>query len=256
LTQVLTLQPLALESGPSPAPPPLFHHYKRIYLPLKYQHQLFVKVQAVLEDACYAFGRNNMGDLLKHKGWDSLECVELNIWAHIFASNQGKFESNKIASLGKSFSDLLNAVAQLRHTTVHRIRISARSVEQSLADAEQLAVLLNDTVCAQKVSRLRRETGSIVEELGRNKDLLKSKLADQLIDIASRRAELDRLEREAIEETLKEDADYQALAGVNLQQAMTVSDDLKQKGPMSKEETASDADADSDSSNEAPIDHE
>lgn len=139
---------------------------------------------------------------------------------------------------------------------MHRIRVSAKSVEQSSADAEQLAVLFDDNVCAQTVSRLRRETSSIVKKLGRNKDLLKSKLADQLKDIAYCRTELNRLEREAIEKMLKKNKDYQDLAEANLQKAMNVSKDLKQKEKTCENEIGSNADANSDSFNEARIDHE
>lgn len=180
----------------------------------------------------------------------------MNTWAHIFARNEGKFEPDKIASLEKPFPNLLKAIAQVRHTAVHRIRVSAKSVEQSMADAEQLALLLNDDTCAQTLSRLRHETSSIVEELSRNKDLLESKLADRLKDVASRRAELDRLEREAVEEMIKEDKDYQDTAGANLKEAIAIPGESILNGLSSENDIASDANADDDSFNEARLGHE
>ncbi|KAL5350944.1 hypothetical protein ACLOAV_004517 [Pseudogymnoascus australis] len=48
-----------------------------IYLPLNTQHRLQVKVQAILEDACYSFGLRVMESVFQKEGWDCPESVEL-----------------------------------------------------------------------------------------------------------------------------------------------------------------------------------
>ena len=168
--------------------------------------------------------------------------MELNIWARLFASHSDKFEPGKIAELGKPFRNLLDTIAKLRHTTVHRIRISSRTLEQFLFDAESLAVLLEDDTCAREVSRLRREAGTITDELGRNKDLLESRLMEQLKEITGRRAELDKLEQQAIKDMLKEDKEYQDFAGENLERAISKSE--LQTVAVSDEENVSEVEAD------------
>jgi hypothetical protein len=50
-----------------------------VYLPFRTQHQLLVKVQAVLEEACYTFGQKTIEDVLHKEGWDCPESVELNL---------------------------------------------------------------------------------------------------------------------------------------------------------------------------------
>lgn len=75
-----------------------------------------MKVQAILEEACYAFGHKMMGDILQKEGWDCPESVELNIWARVFRCNEDKFDAEKLLELGKPFPELLDSIAQLRHT--------------------------------------------------------------------------------------------------------------------------------------------
>ncbi|KAH6637488.1 hypothetical protein C7974DRAFT_142230 [Boeremia exigua] len=188
------------------------------YLPAKSQRRLLGKVQDMLEDACYKFGKRTMMQELRKNGWDSPDCVELNAWMGIFRFHETLFSSDKLAAVGKPFPDLRNSISQIRHAAVHRLRITAGRVETLLADAETLAVLLEDEACARQLSRLRRETHLVVEEFGRNKDLLELRFMDKRKEIAARRAELDRLERTAWTTALEEDKLYQIIAGSHLEE--------------------------------------
>ena len=109
-----------------------------VYLPLNTQHRLLVKVQAILEDPCYAFGHKMMRDILQKEGWDCPESVELNIWARVFRGNEDKFHADQLDELGKPIPEFLDSIAQLRHTAVHRVRVSANRVQQFMMDAESL----------------------------------------------------------------------------------------------------------------------
>lgn len=225
------------------------------YLPYPSQHRLFKKVQAILEDACYDFGRKTMGAVLDQRGWDSPECVELNVWCHAFRCNMHLFDPSRTELLGKPLPDFLGTTAQLRHTAVHRLRLSAKKVEELMVNAEGFATLLENDTCIHAVSRLRRETTLAFAELARNKDLLECRLTEQLKDIANRRAELDRLERQAIESMLKENKDYERLAGAALEDAMASLDNVAQSMTTS-EETCSDTDAEIEGSNEVRLGEE
>jgi hypothetical protein len=70
------------------------------------------------------------------------------------------------------------------------------------------------------LARLRRETQTSIGELKRNKDLLESRLDSKLKQISDQRIELDRLEQLAVEEMLKADREYHALAGNDLDEAI------------------------------------
>lgn len=198
------------------------HSLYPLYLPAKSQRRLLSKVQDILEDACYKFGKRTMTQELDKQGWDSPDCVELNVWMGMFKSRENLFDTGKIAALSKPFADLRSSIAQIRHTAVHRLQVTAGRVEILLADAETLAALLADEACARQLSRLRRETHSVVEEFGRNKDLLELRYMDKRKEIAARRAELDRIERATWETILEEDKLYQSFAGANLEEMINV----------------------------------
>lgn len=191
-----------------------------IYIPYQTQHQLLVKVQGLLEQACFQFGRQTLSATLESRGWDCAESAELNRWPQILLSNQEKFGKDELEALGKPFAEVLDSVTQLRHTAVHRLRVRANKLEAFLVDAEALTRLLGSEYLVLELTKLRRGLQLTIGELERNKDLLLSKLSKKLGDIAERRAELDKLEHLAVQEMLKEDKEYQKLAGANLDEVM------------------------------------
>ena len=213
-----------------------------VYLPFSAQHKLLLKVQAILEQACYAFAQARAPEILAKKGWDCAEAVELNQWTSVFQSHQALFAEDELSQLAGSFA----SVTQIRHTAVHRLRVSAKRIQQFMADAERLANVLGSSEAeAPTIARLRRETDATVEELKRNKDLLESRLADSLKKIAAKRAELDQLERTAMEDMLKEDKEYQQMAGNNLEDSIAASETVVQPSPAASENnTGSESDAD------------
>lgn len=180
------------------------------------------KVQDVLEHACFRFAEGAITPELHKQGWDSADCVELNCWMGVFRSRENLFDVEKVATLNKSFGELLSSISQIRHTAVHRLKTTAGRVESFLTDAETLAALLCDESCARQLARLRRETHSVVEEFGRNKDLLEVRYMEKCKEIAARRAELDRIEMAAWEAMLEEDKQYQIFAGMSLEEMFDV----------------------------------
>jgi len=125
--------------------------------------------------------------------------------------------------------------------------VSANRVQQFMIEAESLANILHNNICARMLSRLRREAQQVVDELGRNKDLLESILTEKLQEIDVRRRELDSLERRAVEEMLREDKEYQTLASANLEQAISAPETIQHSASTSEHETSSEADVNAES---------
>ena len=148
----------------------------RLYLPYQTQHRLLVKVQGILENACYEFRSRTIKQVMERERWGCPQAVELNTWVRILYSNQDRFQQADLEGLGKPFAELLDSLSHLRHTAVHRLRVSANGLEQFLVDAETLVQLLQDDNCAKRLTELRRDTQLTIGELKRNKDLLESKL--------------------------------------------------------------------------------
>ncbi|KAK9441500.1 ubiquinol-cytochrome-c reductase cytochrome c1 [Metarhizium brunneum] len=193
-----------------------------LYLPLSVQHKLFVYLQGLLERVCYTYGTQAMPEVLQGRGWDCPEAVELNRWTDEFSKRTDIFR--KKPDVGKPINQLFQSLANIRHTAVHRIRLSAKGIEKYLSDAELFVTLIGDTVHLETIDKLRRETLATMEELERNKHLLQVRFGEELRNIADQRAQLDSAERSVIAEILKEDSEYQILAGKHVEEAIAPSE--------------------------------
>lgn len=159
-----------------------------------------------------------MTEALKRRVWDCAEAGELNLWAEEFRSSKHTFPGKP--TFKTPLNEFLTSIANIRHTAVHRIRVSAKSIEQFLLDAEALAGLLRDSECIEKIQGLRRHTVSTIEELQRNQQFLRSKLGDTLRGIEAQREELKRLEEAAVNEMEEGDAEYKFLASKSIGEAL------------------------------------
>lgn len=137
--------------------------------------------------------------------------------------------------LGKPLGKVLESTATIRHTAVHRLKVTVTRLEQYLSDAQLLSSFLGDATCSRRLTQIRREMSVAVDELKRNKDVVESKLAHELQKIAARRSALDRAEVEAVEEMLRQDCQYQELAGVNLEQSIRVLEEFESGAPTEHE---------------------
>jgi hypothetical protein len=58
-------------------------------LEAKVQHRLMVKLQQVMEHACYEFAQRDMQKTLEDQEWDHPEAVELDQWMNILIGHDG-----------------------------------------------------------------------------------------------------------------------------------------------------------------------
>ena len=184
------------------------------------QHRLLKKLQDILETSCFTFAQSSFREEMKRKGWECAECAELNIWARFLRSKQPGFPTDSIADLGKPYSELLDSLVEVRHTAVHRIRVTVSRVQDYLRDAETFATLIEDRNASSQIAFLRGQTELAVDDLNRNKDLLESKIAKTIRKFAVEIAELEKSRQEAIDKVLNEDQVYQKVAVINLENAM------------------------------------
>ncbi|KAK8142827.1 hypothetical protein G3M48_008189 [Beauveria asiatica] len=159
---------------------------------------------------------------MRSRGWDCPEAAELNLWVGEFSRRHSLFE--KGPDVGVPIAELFHSIVNIRHTAVHRVRVQAKGIEKFLKDAERFVTLLEHTEQRKKISKLRRDTTTALDELGRNKHLLRAKLDDTLQNISEQRKTLDNLEKTAIEEMTREDGEYQLLAGECVEAAIAPSE--------------------------------
>jgi hypothetical protein len=180
------------------------------YFAFPSQHRIMTEVQALLERSCFAYGQTTFGEELERRGWDCPESAELNAWTPVLLEQQAKVNPELVAQRGRSLSEIMNSLSHLRHTVVHRIRVTANRVYQFICDAENLAIILGDCKRSERLADLRRGLESTIDDINRNKDLLESRHVEILKHLAEERAKLLRQEKAAYEHLLAEDKRYQA----------------------------------------------
>ncbi|KAF5976578.1 hypothetical protein FBULB1_6889 [Fusarium bulbicola] len=187
-----------------------------VHLPFPTEHLLMEKLQKTLELACYQYGIRNLQSAMEMRDWDCPEAVELNRWTELL-EKEGNLQQE---GFNKPLKELLQSIAQIRHTAVHRVRTDSSGLQRFLADAEDLARALGDDTCREAISKLRLDTQSTITELTENKQCLKLQLDKAQKEIAKRRAELDQQGQENLRHMENEDKRYCALAGEKLQRAL------------------------------------
>lgn len=122
--------------------------------------------------------------------------------------------------MGKPLPQVVDSMAQLRHTAVHRIRVTLNRVHQYLLDAETLIILLSDETTSKQLTQLWQKAELATEDMRTNKGLLENRAAKQLHRHVDHIVELERLQRSAIEEMLKEDKTCQLSTAALLESAI------------------------------------
>ncbi|KAF4415225.1 hypothetical protein FACUT_13587 [Fusarium acutatum] len=189
-----------------------------VQLPFPTEHLLMEKLQKTLELACYQYGTRELQSIMQERNWDCPEAVELNQWADLLG-HDGNLQWQ---GRGKPLKEVLRSIAQIRHTTVHRIRTDSTGLQQFLADAEDLARALGDDIYTEVISKLRLDAESTITELAQNKQSIQLQLDKAQDEIAKRRAELDLEEQENLRHMKREDKRYCAEAGEKLQKALNL----------------------------------
>ncbi|KAF5569856.1 hypothetical protein FPANT_13852 [Fusarium pseudoanthophilum] len=189
-----------------------------VRLPFPTEHLLMEKLQRTLELACYQYGVRELQSTLEDREWDCPEAVELNHWAELLGHDGNlQWQGNS-----KTLKELLRSIAQIRHTTVHRIRTDSTGLQQFLADAEEFVRALGIDIYTEAISKLRLDTQSAITELAQHKQSLQEQLDEAQEEIAKRRAELDQQEEENLRFMERENKRYCALAGGKLQRTLNL----------------------------------
>lgn len=173
-------------------------------------------IQSIVEESCFEFARDHFPQLLARKQWDCPEAVELTEWTDILSKNPAQLDTTVIKAAKRPLDEILGLLRELRHSVVHRLRRSAAGVERLVENAQLFLEVLQDQDRLGKISLLRNELRTAIEELGRNKDLLEASLLAQLKDIRAERSKLDSWEQSAIQIMTDDDLQYLDDVGRNL----------------------------------------
>ncbi|KAI1357373.1 hypothetical protein F5Y08DRAFT_333925 [Xylaria arbuscula] len=187
-----------------------------VCFPLRTQDRILTQAQKLLEQACFEFCRRAMPDMLDRNQWDCVEAVELNRWVPELRLRQREL-------FGGYHDKLLQSMTDLRHTAVHRVRVTVQRLELFLLNAEKFTALLKDGTRQEMLARIRLKTQDVIRTLesrqgvlGSKRDEVERARAIKIAELdrvrATAIAELDRIRATAIAELDKEESEYQLSA--------------------------------------------
>lgn len=96
---------------------------------------------------------------------------------------------------------------------MHRLRTTARGISQLLQTALTLTELLQDVSSAAKLEELKLEVDDKIKAIELIKNSLEDRATSKLAEIQRQREELDRQERQLVEDMIREDRDNMTLIG-------------------------------------------
>ncbi|CAG8274082.1 unnamed protein product [Penicillium salamii] len=175
-----------------------------VYFRYRDQHVILTTLQSLLEEACFDFARNSFPQILEQHGWDSFEAIELTEWLNILP----KYNLQRSQNLTKPFDHVTGLLRELRNSAVHRIPKTTAGIEQIVENAQIFLEFLNDSVRCQQLTLFQKQLRSTVEELQLNKDISEGRYLAQLEQIRTKRVELDKWEKEAMEMNVREDRKF------------------------------------------------
>ncbi|THY80370.1 hypothetical protein D6C95_09534 [Aureobasidium pullulans] len=179
-----------------------------LYLPYHVQHKLLAYLQASLETVCFGYLKREHSHTLD--GSDSLREVEYpdNLefpqYVNIFREHV-EFDSQALNKyLDEPVKYLYNSLVWLRHCTVHRRQANIGYLYVWVNDARSLAKLVGDSKAAEQFETTQLKLERLLAGLKRRRVKYEDKLLAKVKELAAKRAELDRLEKEAMETYIKD----------------------------------------------------
>lgn len=189
-----------------------------VYLPCSLQHTLLLAAQRMLEDSLFTFGATAMREMIKEKGWDCAQCVELNDWVKILRKRRDLLPRAKAEALDKPLMSLLNAVVEIRHTAVHRKRTTAHEIGSLLEDTKAFLDILNDSVSAGAMSDICLAFNHLLNDLCAHKRSVQEQLRVVTREKKTQFYQLQIEEHLAVDRISSESQEYELCAITKFQQ--------------------------------------
>ncbi|KAG9589515.1 hypothetical protein KCV04_g7758, partial [Aureobasidium melanogenum] len=173
------------------------------YLPYSSQNRVLSGLQASLEQVCFRYLQRKHPELLKETPtrWaiDSAHAFELNRYICLLG---GLIAPSPGVDLGpggsQSLQALIKSIAGQRHHAVHRFRVDIEALRFWAVDAVRLAELLEDPEAARQFSSLVSSLEAQQDRIKAEKMKAEEDLLITVRELAAKRAELLRVEREAM----------------------------------------------------------
>ncbi|QIW96584.1 hypothetical protein AMS68_002102 [Peltaster fructicola] len=139
--------------------------FEKDQLPCAIQHLILVRLQATLEAACYQFTMKVFPDIVESKEWDCVAAMELNIWSGVMKVHDARIRPY-LKTIETPIEEILATLTAIRHTAVHRERVSIPTIERYLAISQMVARVLGQKSHQVAISQLQHLTTSACSHRG------------------------------------------------------------------------------------------
>lgn len=195
------------------------------YLPHSVQHKILCGLQASLERVCFKYIMRTTPKLLQgsRDQWeiDNPHALELNDYMRLLtkldAFGLKPVEQDNDRSMSKK---LLNSMSLLRNVAVHRKRSNIPSLRRWVHEAYTLATIAGDSKAAAQFENLGKHLVIEQQRMKADRKEAEERLLATVKALASKRAELDRLEQEAMNRFSEEHKQIHAHHSADLSEAI------------------------------------
>lgn len=156
------------------------HHYP-VPLPPNVQHRLMVKLQQVMEHACYAFAQQEMQRTLEDHEWNHPEAVQLDHWMNILIGHDN-FDTDKSS---EELEALFLSGIEIRDVAVQRISVDSEKTGVFLKNAEDILKVLKVGEYLAVVEKLRRNIDQVLERFRLITEHKQIRVEKELAEIAA-----------------------------------------------------------------------
>lgn len=190
------------------------------FLPYSAQHAVLSNVQRILEEAFWDWGRKWVPSFVDNNCWDCAAAVELTTWLYELQARRRRLPQGALKSDVSELPQIVADTKQIRHTTVHRLPVTARVIDTLLLSSIKLANILGDQPRASLLENLHLEIERFVLSMLINKNSLDTQLDQALQDIHRQQEELRLKEQSVVKQAIQDDRSHMHLTGRLLQESV------------------------------------
>jgi hypothetical protein len=216
---------------------------RTLYLPYSVQHKILCNLQASREQVCFEYIKRKNPKVLEETQnqwkYDGPHALELNQYMYLFMKTD-EFGPEPVGlDDDRSMRDLYHSLIMLRHAAVHRKMANVKAVRRWVSDAFGLAVTLGNSRTATQYQILGSYLEAEQNRIETHRKEAEERLLATVKELAAKRAELDRLEREAMNRFREEHKQSSIYGSANLSKIIDASVPLNSGPGVDFEETSS-----------------
>ncbi|KAH7303023.1 hypothetical protein B0I35DRAFT_447350 [Stachybotrys elegans] len=178
-----------------------------MFLPFDTESKLLRIVEELLEQACFAYGRATMADMMQRKGWKCASMVHLSEWAGILRVRRNDMKTTIDED---NYEVILRAMKEIRGVLVERTPVDTVKLDELLLSSCKLVKMLGQTEYVRGITWLHQQVHEAISTLGLDVEPFYTKARGVHREIQEQRVKLkiqeeqNREELRSVQERLEE----------------------------------------------------